>query len=329
MTEPILLTGATGFIGRHVLRRLRRDPETRVRVLARRPEALDEDARRGIEIVVGDVRDPTALARAVQGTSTILHLAAYAQGWAREPSEFTGTNVEAVRRLLDLAREYGVRRIVHVSTILALPPFRRAAVNGRARAPTLYETTKLEGERLVEAYVAGGGDAVIVQPTRVYGPGPLNDANAVTRALILYLRGRLRVRLADGDALANYVHVEDVATGILLAAEHGRRGAHYILGGEDAAFRQLLDMVSDVAGTRRWVFPLPVGAALAVASAAEWWGRLGGKPFITPHWVRVFLEDRRADIGPARADLGYAPRGLRDGLVDTVGWLRSTGLIRR
>ncbi|HEX9579813.1 MAG TPA: NAD-dependent epimerase/dehydratase family protein [Gemmatimonadales bacterium] len=326
--RPILLTGPTGFIGRYVLRRLKRDPDTPVRVLVRRPEALDEEARRGTEIITGDLRDPAALARAVEGAGTVLHLAAYAQGWAPDASEFIATNVEAVGRLLALAREHGVRRVVHVSTILALPPFRPAAVNGRAQDPTFYETTKLEGERLVEAYVAAGGDAVIVHPTRVYGPGPMNDANAVTRALILYLRGRLRVRLDDGDVLANYVHVDDVAAGILLAAARGRSGAHYILGGEDAPFRRVLDTISEITGTRRRVLPLPRGAALAVATCAEWMGKLGGKPFITPQWVRVFLEDRRADITPARTDLGYAPRGIHQGFGETAAWLRSAGLIR-
>ncbi|HXV86823.1 MAG TPA: NAD-dependent epimerase/dehydratase family protein [Gemmatimonadales bacterium] len=325
--RPILLTGANGFIGRHVLRRLKRDPATPVRVLVRRPETLDAAVSRGIEIVTGDVRDPDALARAVRGAGTVLHLAAYAQAWARDPLEFSATNVDAVRSLLSLAREHGVRRVVHVSTILALPPFKPAPVNGRARESTLYETTKLAGDRLVEDYVAGGGDAVIVHPTRVYGPGPMNDANAVTRALILYLRGRLRVRLDDGDVLANYVHVDDVAAGILLAAARGRPGAHYILGGEDASFRQVLQVISDITGIRRRVLALPSWAALALAAGAEWTATIGMRPFITPHWVRVFLEDRRADLAPTRADLGYAPRGIHQGFTETADWLHAERLI--
>jgi farnesol dehydrogenase len=264
----------------------------------------------------------------MEGVGTVLHLAAFAQGWAKEPSEFMATNVEAVGRLLALAREQQVRRVVHVSTILALPPFRPAAVNGRARATTDYELTKQEGDRLVEAYVEAGGDAVIVHPTRVYGPGPMNDANAVTRALTLYLKGQLRVRLDDGDVLANYVHVDDVASGILLAAARGKRGAHYVLGGEDAPFRAVLRLASEITGIRRWVAALPTPAALAVAAAAEWSAAIGMRPFITPGWIRVFLEDRRADIGPARTELGYAPRGVREGLAQTLEWARSSGLLR-
>jgi farnesol dehydrogenase len=327
LSQVTLLTGATGFIGRRVLSRLIKEAVGTVRVLARRPDALDPRALQGVEVIEGDVRNPAPLARAVKGVDTVLHLAAHARGWGRDAREFMDINVEVVRRLLGLAAEYGVRRVVHVSTILTLPPYRAAPVNGRCQDPTLYEHSKREGERLVEAYAAAGGDAVIVHPTRVYGPGPLHDANSVTRAIALYLRGRLRVRLADGDVLANYVHVDDVAAGIVLAARQGRSGAHYVLGGEDASFRRLLEVASDVSRLHRRVVAIPVGAALAIARAAEWWGRVGGHAFVTSGWVRVFLEDRRADITPARRDLGYAPRPLVEGLTETIGWLRETGQI--
>ncbi|MBI3982769.1 MAG: NAD-dependent epimerase/dehydratase family protein [Gemmatimonadetes bacterium] len=329
MSGITLVTGATGFIGRYVLRRLAREPETCVRVLVRRPDALDAKECRGIEVIRGDVRDPAALSQAMHGVDTVLHLAACARAWARDPSEFSEINVEAVRRLLGLAAEYGVPNLVHVSTVLTLPPVRAAQVNGRSQVPTPYESSKREGERLVESYAAAGRHAVIVHPTRVYGPGPLHDANGVTRAIALYLSGRLRVRLADGDVLANYVHAEDVAAGIVLAARRGHSGTHYVLGGEDASFRQLLEFASDVARLHRRVVALPVGVALAFAGAAEWWGHLGGRAFITRGWVRGFLEDRRADSMPARQDLGYAPRGLNDGLSQTVAWLRAAGKVPR
>lgn len=322
-----LVTGATGFIGRYVVRRLVNEKDARVRVLVRRPEMLDQDTRATIEVIRGDIRDARALGRAVQGADTVLHLAAFAQAWSRDPSAFVETNVNAVQRLLELATAYNVRKLVHVSTILTLPPFRAAGVNGRAARPTDYESTKLAGERLVEAYAGTGRDAVIVHPTRVYGPGPLSDANAVTRAVALYLRGLLRVRLADRDALANYAYVDDVAAGIVLAARQGRAGAHYILGGEDASFRQFLYLVSEIAGRSRHVTALPPRLGLILATGAEWWGRLGGRPGLTPGWVRVFLEDRRADLTAARQDLGYGPRGLRPGLTETIHWLRTMAMV--
>lgn len=325
MTDRVLVTGGTGFIGTYLLRQLvARD--LRVRVLARCPARLPNDIAGSLDVIAGDICDARAVKRAVHGVDTVLHLAACARAWCRDRSEYQAVNVEAVRTLLGVAADVGVQRFVHVSTILALPPFRDAALRGAAAGPTPYEVTKQRGDGLVEAYAADGRHAAIVHPTRVYGPDPLTDANAVTKAIWLYLTGRLRVRLADGDVLANYVHAADVADGIMRAATYGRTGEHYVLGGdENISFHGLLDLVSEIAGTRRRVLPLPRSVALAAARAAEAWGYLGGMAPITPRWIRVFLEDRRASVERSRSVLGYAPRPLREGLTETIAWLRAGG----
>lgn len=322
MKECTLVTGATGFIGQYLLRQLLARGDA-VRVLARRPDALPEWIRRRVEVVAGDVRDRAPVERAVNGARLVLHLAAFARAWARDPAEFTTVNVDAVAWLLRCARVFGVERLVHVSTILTRPPYRPASVNGRSLLPTPYEATKREGEALVDAYATDGRHAVIVHPARVYGPGPLHDANGVTKAIALYLSGRLRVRLADDHVLNSYVHADDVAAGILQAAARGAKGAHYVLGGENASFSAVLALVDDLGRTHRRVLPLPPRLAVASAMALEWWGALGGTVPITPGWVRVLLEDRRADIAPAQTALGYAPRMLRPGLAQTLGWIRS------
>lgn len=320
MTKRFLVTGATGFIGSYLTRQLV-SQGARVRVLARRPSRLPADVAGKLDVIVGDVCDGDAVRRAVRDVDVVLHLAACARAWCQERNEYRAVNVGAVHLLLEEAVAADVESLVHVSTILTLPPFRRAEIRGRALRPTPYERTKEEGDALVEQYAAHGLRAVIVHPTRVYGPGPLNDANAVTRAIGLYLAGRLRVRLADDDVLANYVHAADVADGITRAAALGRSGDHYVLGGENISFQGLLRLVSELAGRERRMVSLPPTMALAAARAAEAWGYIGGTAPITPAWVRVFLEDRRAEIAPARNILGYAPRPLREGLVETIAWL--------
>jgi farnesol dehydrogenase len=272
-------------------------------------------------VAQGDLRDDHALAAAVRGCHTVLHLAACAKAWSRDPAEFVAVNVHAVETLLGAARAAGVRRLVHVSTLLSRPPYRAASVNGASRRPTPYEETKRAGEDLVAEYAASGQHAVIVHPARVFGPGPLNDANAVTKMMALYLAGRFRVRLADGDVLASYVHADDVAAGILLATR-GPAGARYVLGGENLSLREFLDLVGDLAGRRRWTVTIPPAVGVVGARLAELWGRVGGWAPITPGWVRIFLEDRRADIEPARKELGYDPRPLRQGLAQTLAWMR-------
>ena len=315
-----LVTGGTGFIGRYLVRRLV-EAGTPVRVLARCPDRVPRELRGSLEIVTGDIRDSAAVERAVSGVTTVFHLAACAQVWSSDPREFAHVNVRAVESLLEHAAGHCVERLVHVSTILTLPPYRAAPGNGRSPSQTVYEATKSAGERLVEAYAARGHHAVIVHPTRVYGPGPLHDANAVTKAISLYLKGWLRLRLADRDALGSYVHADDVANGIMLASRYGRSGAHYVLGGENTSFRGFLELVAEMTGVHRRVLALPPGIGMAIGRAAELWGRLGGRVPITQGWVRTLLEDRRVTLDREREDLCYAPRSLRAGLATTLRWL--------
>jgi nucleoside-diphosphate-sugar epimerase len=321
MRAPILVTGATGFIGSYLLPLLLADGAA-VRVLVRSPQLLAPTLRPRLEIIAGDIRDRDAMERAVVGADTVLHLAACARAWMRDRAAYRAINVEAVESLVDAAYRSDVRRLVHVSTILTLPPFKAAPVRGEAARPSPYEKTKREGEQLVESYAASGRHAVIVHPTRVFGPGPLTDANGVTRAALLFLQGRLRVRLADNGVQSNYVYVADVAAGIRLAAARGLTGSRYILGGDNASFVEFLGLVAELGGVRHRTVPLSPAVALGVARVAEGWGHLGGTAPFTARWVRTFLEDRRADIGPARRDLGYRSRSLRDGLDTTIRWLR-------
>ncbi len=324
-----LVTGATGFIGTHLVRRLMTEGAA-VRILVRAPERLHPDLRDQVGVVRGDIRDARAVGAAIRGVDTVLHLAACARAWARHESEFSEVNVDAVRVLLDAAARESIARLVHVSTILTLPPYRPAPVGVRHHVPTPYEATKQAGERLVEAYAASGRHAVIVHPTRVFGRGPFNDANAVAKLISLYVRGRFRIRIADGDVLGNYVHVDDVARGIVLAARRGRSGAHYVLGGhENVSLAGLLRLVDELADVHHHVLALPPSVAFAVAHAAALWGRLGGRVPITPGWVRTYLEDQRVDIGPARRDLGYGPRPLRQGVAETLAWLARAGRPQR
>jgi farnesol dehydrogenase len=313
MSGRVLVTGATGLIGRHLVEQLLAQDAT-VRVLVRAPERLGQMQER-CEVVTGGL-DHTSLARAMQGVDLVFHLAACARAWSRTPDEFAETNVRAVGRVLQAARVEAVRRVVHVSTVLTLPAFRACA------ASIPYVDTKRQGESLVDAYVAMGGDAVVVHPTRVYGPGPLNDANGVTRLVAQCLSGPIVFRLDDDDVQANYVHAADVAAGLLLAAQRGVAGAHFLLGGENSSLRNLLRIVGHIANVRPRIVALPRSAALAAAHASVLCGRLGGPTLITPAWVRSYFEDQRVDVRETCRVLGYRPRPLAVGLEETIQWLR-------
>jgi NAD+-dependent farnesol dehydrogenase len=292
---------------------------TAVRALTRRPAAALPAPLRApaVTLVPGDVGSEAALQGLVEGAGAVYHLAGCAKPWTRDPAEYVRVNLLGTRHVLDAARRAGVGRVVHTSTNLV------EGADRPARILTHYQRTKITAEAAVQEFVAAGGDAVIVRPARVYGPGLLTEANAVTRIVRQYLAGTFRLRLADGGVRGNWVHVDDVVSGMIAAAERGARGAVYTLGGTNASLETFLETLADVAGMHRTVVALPPGLARAAAGAMRALGIFGIAPPITRDWVDLFLLDWPSDSQAAAHDLGYQPRDLRTGLADTVAWLRA------
>lgn len=313
MSDPVAVTGATGFIGTHLVRRLV-DTDVPVRALVRSPDRMSPALRARVDMVQGTLEEPDTLRRLVDGAATLYHLAGLAAAWAPRTSDFFTVNVEGVRRVLAAADETGVGRVVHVSTVLTRFPVEDV--------PTPYLASKHLGERLVLRFVDAGGRAVIVQPCRVYGPGPLNDANGATKLLDTFLHDPLCVRLRDGGVRASWVHVDDVVDGLILAASRGETGGSYVLGGETVSVQGLLQLTGEIAGRRRRCLAVPPVLALAIAGLLEIGGRVGLPVPITRDWVRSFLRDQTVDIGPTCEALGYRPRPLREGLAETIEWLQ-------
>lgn len=322
--KKILVTGATGFVGGELLPRLMAE-DKEVRVFVRDRRKLGRSVRRRVEIFEGDLQDEEAMDRAVAGCDIVLHLAALARACARDYRDYFRINTDAVDSLLKSCARYGVSRVVHVSSVAALPPLEYAKARGIPQALTVYGESKYASELLVRKYVRDGGDAVIVRPSRVYGPGPWNDANGTTRLIGLYLDGKFRFRMDDGDVQANYVHVRDVAEGIILAARRGRRGGEYALGGQNASLAEYLEMIAKLSGVRRRVFKVPPQAVMAFARLCDVYRCCGGSPSITSSWVNNFLEHRPMDITSSRTDLGYQPRDLATGVAQTLQWLLGIG----
>lgn len=327
-SRAYFVTGATGFVGSSLVAELGRRSH-RVRALVRRTSdrtGLDGD---GVRCVEGDLADPAALRRGMEECDGVFHLAACARVWARDPRVFFEGNVVGTRNVLAAARETGVARIVMTSTIVTLGPTPPGVIGDesmprqRERAFTEYEETKVLAEREALHAAASGLPVVVVNPTRVYGPGKRTEGNSVTRMIDLYDRGRLPCLLGGGRQVANWVLVDDLVAGHILAMELGRPGERYILGGENASQRELFELVDEVNGHRHLKVSLPRPAAMAYAlleqAVGTWWGRT---PLITPGWVETFLHDWAYSSGRAARELGYTTTPLRRGLEKTCAWLR-------
>ncbi|MHC4180165.1 MAG: NAD-dependent epimerase/dehydratase family protein [Planctomycetota bacterium] len=336
--RKVFVTGGTGFIGTRLVEALI-DRGHAVRVLSRRadlrplpgfdPLEAAPWRHERVELVRGNIGDPVSLVRGMEGCSRVFHLAAYAKNWAPETQTFCEVNVQGMRHVLDAAGELGVERVVWTSTAVTFGPTPPGAV-GDEEMPrstdhfyTEYERTKTiaEGEALRRA--REGFPVVIVNPTRVYGPGHLTEGNALSTLIDEYDRGKVPVLLNRGVNVGNYVLVDDVVEGHLLAMEKGRVGQRYILGGENVSLKEFFRTVDRVSGKRHWQLPiykmLPLLFAQLQKWRAEWFNVY---PRITPGWVKTFLVDWAYSCEKARRELGYRPTPLLEGIRITYDWLQ-------
>lgn len=323
-----LITGATGFIGTQLAKRLAEHGEL-VHALCRSTADTAPLVHDSIRVVPGDVRDPAAVERAMGGCDRVFHLAGYARNWAKDRRTFLETNVGGLRNVLEAAHRLSVRKVVFTSSALTLGPSAGAPVNEFTRRLTRpfteYESSKLRAEELARQYARDGIPVTIVNPTRVFGPGLLTEGNSVTRMVQWYVEGRWRWLPAGGDQVGNWAFVGDVVRGHLLAMEHGKPGESYILGGENASLKALFDLISEVSGRKYRLFPVPYSVAL-IAAAIEWMRAECSShyPLITPGWARCFAKDWACSSARAERELGYSVTPLREGLRKTIHWLLGT-----
>ena len=337
-SEKVFVTGATGFIGTRLVQALV-ERGRRVRALSRRdhvdpppgfgrgrPGPLEHEL---VEIVRGDITDRDSLLRGMEGCERVFHLAAYAKNWARDPRTFYRMNVEGMQNVFDAARQHNVTRVVWTSSIVTFGPTPPGVVGDETmprvtpKYLTEYEQTKAIAEQEALRRAAEGFPVVIVNPTRVYGPGHLTEGNSLARLIDDYDRGRVPVLLNRGVNVGNYVLVDDVVQGHLLAMERGRIGQRYILGGENATLKEFFRTIDRVSGKTHFQIPLlhvtPLAFAWLQKKRAEWFGVY---PAITPGWIRTFLVDWAYRSDKAIRELGYGPTRLEDGVRITYQWLQ-------
>jgi farnesol dehydrogenase len=329
MSQPakVFVAGATGFIGTKLVAELARRGN-HVRALTRKTSNTEGLAQENVALVEGDILDVESLQKGMEGCQQVYHLAAYARNWARDPKTFFQLNVEGFRNVCAAAREAKIERMVYTSTIVTFGPTPPGVIGDENFSRTIpryfteYEESKSIAEQEALTLAQDGLPIVIVNPTRVYGPGKLTEGNSVTTMIDLYCRGRLPLLLSRGINVGNYVLVDDLVRGHLLAMEKGRIGQRYIIGGENVSLKQFFETVSELSGIRRRQFNLPASVArfysLLEKKKGDWFGFY---PVVTPGWIDTFLHDWVYSSAKAENELGYRMTPLREGLQLTYDWL--------
>jgi farnesol dehydrogenase len=321
----IFITGSTGFVGSVLLEKLVQRGFFVKGLVRNLPER-----KTNVEYVTGDITEIESLRLGMKGCRYVFHLAAYAKNWSPNPNTYEQINIQGTRNVFTVAKELGVERIVWTSTIVTLgqtPP----NVIGHEAMPRItkhyftdYERTKTLMEQESIQWIKEGLPLVIVNPTRVYGPGSLAESNTVSKLINDFRHGRFPFLLNRGVNIGNYGFVNDIAEGHLLAMEHGKIGERYILGGENVSLEKLFRTVDRIDGKKRlqckiyWIIPMMLAYFF-------WWRAkyFGVYPPMTPGWVRTFLVDWAFSCDKAKQELGYSPIPFEEGIQKTCQWLDS------
>jgi len=330
MSETMLVTGASGFIGSAIVRCLL-DAGFRVRTLVRPHSRRENLAGLDVELATGDIRDRASLDEAMQGCAGVFHAAADYRMWAPHPSEIYVANVRGSRNVVLAAARAGVRRMVYTSSVATLglhedgtPADEETPASYRDMIGH-YKRSKFLAERRVrELAKARNLDLVIVNPAAPVGPRDIKPT-PTGRMVLDAARGRMPAYVDSG---LDIVHVDDVATGHLLAWQRGANGRRYILGGENLSLREILTRVVRIAGGKPPRFRVSPNLVLPLAHVAEGWARISRRePLLTVAGVELSRKHMYFSHARATRELGYSPRPAQAALEDAVKWFDEHGYL--
>lgn len=328
----VLVTGATGFIGRQLTLALATSGYD-VKALCRNTDHPYLIKHKNIEPVLGNILYKQSLLRAMEGCTLVYHTAAMAKMWCRNPDDYHDTNVTGTRNVLEIAAQTGVKKIVHTSTCGVWgPTIKHPMTETDPRIsgfPIAYERTKYLAELEVQNFVKQGLPVTIVNPSRVYGEGPVTDSNTVGKIIAGYLKGKWRVIPGNGEQVANYAFLDDVVAGHIAAMDKGVAGERYILGGHDISFNAFFDTLRQVSGMQRTLLKIPLNA-IELYSRLEWLKtRLTGlSPRFLPEFAERLKYDQKYCSNKAIDQLGYNITPFSEGLYKTVSYIKGINGIK-
>lgn len=324
-----LVTGATGFVGSHVAGQVLAAGQS-LRVLSRRGSDLRSLQGLEAERVEGDLRDADSLHRAVQGVNRVFHVAADYRLWSRNPNEIYESNVTGTRNLLAAAKRAGVEQFIYTGTVATIA-VDRPSLPTESTDSALdemvghYKRSKWLAEKEALKAAQEGLPVIIVMPTTPVGPGDWKPT-PTGKLIVDFLNGKMPGYVETG---LNFVGVEDVAAGHLLAAQRGKSGERYLLGAENLTLKQMLDVLAQVTGLRAPRLKIPHAIALGYAYTENVYSRmLGREPQIPVEGVKIARHNMFVDVSKAQRELGFAPASVSAALERAVRWYEQNGYAR-
>ncbi|RLD68724.1 MAG: hypothetical protein DRI95_02130 [Bacteroidetes bacterium] len=323
----IFITGSTGFIGSKLALKLANSGHI-VHALYRSDEKAKNIQHENIMLFKGDITDVESMKTAMQNCEQVYHIAAFTDVWTKIPDLIYDLNVKATENVFKIALNLGIKKVVFTSTAGVFGPSINNIVTELTERTVdyflEYERTKAIAEDFAKKYMQKELNVVIVNPTRVYGPGVLSKSNSVTIMIKSYIQGRWRVIPGDGKSVGNYVFIDDIVKGHIIAMEKGKPGERYILGGSNINYIDFFRIIKDISGKKHFMFKLPLVFMLAVSYFMMLLTKLFGvKPMITPALVKKFNYQWNVSSKKAEKELGHQITNFREGATKTIDWLQS------
>jgi dihydroflavonol-4-reductase len=328
-----LVTGGTGFIGAHVVRRLLRE-QLDVRCLVRPGSRRANLEGLKVEFSEGDMNDPASLARAMTGCQMLFHVAADYRIWARDPQALEKTNIEGSRNVLQAAADAGVGKVVFTSSVAAVG---RPASNGHLgigredldpspnQLVGSYKRSKFVSDLVARKFAKEGLSVIIVNPSAPIGSHDIKPT-PTGKLIVDFLRGKMPGYIDTG---MNFIDVEDVADGHWRAAQKGKVGERYILGNQNMTLQQFLNLVAQISGQPAPRFKIPYAMAYAAGAVSTGLSYLTGKePLIPLDGVRMAHAPMYYDAAKAVRELGLPQTAIPLAIEKAVVWFRANGYVR-
>lgn len=323
-----LITGATGFIGSAIARKLYESGRD-IKILLRRETYLENLQGIEYEIARGDLTDLASLEAAMKGCNRVFHVAALYTMWTKRPDEIFKTNVDGTRNVLEAARKTGIERVVYTSSVAAIG--HRA--DGKPSDETVewnlewvgdpYVKSKHLAKKLAEEYARQGLDVVITCPSAPVGPGDIKPT-PTGQMIVDFLNGKIPFYFHGGF---DFVDVEDVAIGHLLAEEKGRQGESYILGGTNMYLKDAYALIAKIIGRKPPSFEIPHGLDLFMAWTLEKIADYitNRPPLITLGGARMVKLPPFYDHSKATRELGYNTRPVEETFRRAINYFAERG----
>ena len=320
------VTGGTGFLGSNLIKELCHRGH-HVRALVRNTSNVDDLKQWGVELVPGEITDQKVLEQSLPGTEWLFHLAGKVTIWDKDPMDYYRVNVDGLKTVVDIASIMKIPKIICTSSFIALGPTDGQIADesfnaGERTFYNLYHQTKYLANLELKSYMSMHLPVIPVYPGIIYGPGKMTEGNILMKTMQDFIKRKLPGIPGNGNQKWNYVYVDDVVRGHILAAEKGKIATSYILGGDNVSMNDLMQILSEITGKRPPKLHIPFALAKVIAACENALATLINEaPQNTPGTIGIYQHDWAMSSAKAEKELGYTHIPFREGLQKSYDWL--------